>query len=98
MKLTQKKSFLSQYLHRSPFFSFFFFFALNLSTSERSRFDSLFTNEDQKKNILAKLVRDVFGMFVTDAGLVYDVTNTDGWAQNGSTQGHVLTTFKRRLF
>ena len=40
---------------------------------------------------------DVFDTSATRAGLVYDVTHTDFWAQNGSSDGRVLATFKRRI-
>ena len=43
-----------------------------------------------------RLVRDVFDTFATHARLVYDVTDTDYWAQNGSTHGRVLATFKHQ--
>ena len=32
--------------------------------------------------------------FATHSGFVHDVTDTDCWAQNGSTHGHVSATFK----
>ena len=31
--------------------------------------------------------RDIFDIYATDGGLVYDVINTDCWAQHGSAQG-----------
>ena len=34
-----------------------------------------------------RLVRDVFGTSDTHAGLVYDVSDNDGGAQNGGTHG-----------
>ena len=37
-----------------------------------------------------------FILFVSYAGLVHHVTDVDCWAQNGSTHGRVLATFKRR--
>ena len=39
-----------------------------------------------------------FGTFVTHAGPVCDVTDTDCWAQNGSTHGRVFMSFKRQFF
>ena len=43
------------------------------------------------------LVRDVFDTFATRSGLVYDVTDTDCWTQNGSTHDRVAATAKRRF-
>ena len=43
------------------------------------------------------LARDAFDTFATHAGLVYDVTDTDSWTQNGSTHGRVFATSKRPL-
>ena len=45
------------------------------------------------------LARDIFGTFAkhVDMGLVYDVTNTDFWAQNCSTLGRVFAIFKRQF-
>ena len=37
---------------------------------------------------------DLFHMTATHASLVYDITDTDCWAQKGSTHGHVFKTFK----
>ena len=37
-----------------------------------------------------------FILFVSHAGLVHHVTDVDCWAQNGSTHGRALATFKRR--
>ena len=76
------------------FFLFFFFFTPNLSSSGCSHVGSLLTNEEQKD-----LACDdyIFDIFATHAGLVYDVTDTDCWAQNGSTRGCVFATFKRRF-
>ena len=34
-----------------------------------------------------RLSRDVFDTFATHASLVYDVIDTDSWAQNGSIHG-----------
>ena len=45
-----------------------------------------------------RMSHDVFDTFTPHSGLVHDVTNTDCWAQNGSTHGRVLATFKRRFF
>ena len=47
------------------------------------------TNEEWKR-----LAHDVFHILAMHAGLVYDITDTDCWAQNGSTHAHVLVTFK----
>ena len=33
--------------------------------------------------------------FATHVGLSYDFTDTDGWVENGSTDGRVFTTLKR---
>ena len=33
--------------------------------------------------------------FATHVGLTYDFTDTDGWVENGSTDGRVFTTLKR---
>ena len=43
------------------------------------------------------LARDVFVAFATHAGYVYDVTNRDYWAQNGSIHGRGFATFKRQF-
>ena len=40
-----------------------------------------------------RLVCDVFDAFATRSGLVYDSTDTDCWAQSGSTHSCVFTTF-----
>ena len=37
---------------------------------------------------------DVFDTFATHASLVYDITDLDYWAQNGSTHGPSFMTFK----
>ena len=42
-----------------------------------------------------RLIRDVFYTFATPAGPLCDVTDTDCWAQNGSTHGSILPTFRR---
>ena len=47
-----------------------------------SHFGWLFMNEEQKR-----LARDVFDTFVTNSGLVSDVTGTDYWVQNGYIHG-----------
>ena len=39
-----------------------------------------------------RLAHDLFATFATHAGLVHDITDTDCWAQNGSTHGHVFIT------
>ena len=42
------------------------------------------------------LARDAFDTSATHADLViYDVTDTDSWTQNGRTHGRVFATFKR---
>ena len=40
----------------------------------------------------------VFDTLVTHANHVYNITDTDYWAGNGSTHCHVFTTFKGRFF
>ena len=57
-------------------------------------FGSCFANEEQKKK---KIARDVDDIFVTQSGLVRDITNTDCLEQNDSTQGSVFAIFKRPL-
>ena len=57
--------------------------ASNLSSSGCSHFGLLFSNED---------------LFATFAILVRDVTDTDGWAQNGSTHSHVFTSFESQFW
>ena len=41
-----------------------------------------------------RLAYDAFYTLVTHSGLVYDISDTDFLAQNGSTEGHLLVTFK----
>ena len=65
------------------------FLTLNLSKSECSHVVSLLTDDEQKK-----VAGGVFYTFATCASLVYELINTDCWAQNGSTHGGVLGTFK----
>ena len=46
------------------------------SSSGRGHVESLFTNEEQKKN-----PRDVFDTFATHSALVHYVTDTDSWVE-----------------
>jgi len=61
------------------------FFSSNLSSSERSRGCSLLSTEEQEKEReregKKKVARDVFAALSTQAGLVYDVADTDCWTQ-----------------
>ena len=41
-----------------------------------------------------RLACDMYTTFATHAGCVYDVTDIECWAQNGSTRSHVFVTFK----
>ena len=41
---------------------------------------------------------DVFDTLATHAGLVHDTIDTNCWAQNGSTHGHVFTAFEHRFW
>lgn len=52
-------------------------------------YQTLLTSEEWKR-----LARDGFHIFAMHAGLVYDIPDTDCWAQNGSAHAHVLATFK----
>ena len=65
-------------------------FEIELLRLQPYRFD-LYLCKEQKR-----LARDVFDTFATHFGLVYDVTDTHCWAQNGSSHGQVFETFKRR--
>ena len=38
----------------------------------------------------------MFDTFATHAGLVYDVTDTDSWTQNGSAHGRIFATFEQK--
>ena len=42
-------------------------------------------NEEQKKS----LARDTFAVTATHSDHIYDVTDTDCWAQNGITHGRI---------
>ena len=64
------------------------FSALNLSASGSNRVGLLFTNAEQKK------IGSCVDTFATHASLVHDITPTDCWAQNSSTQGRVFMTLK----
>ena len=44
-----------------------------------------------------KLACDVINTVDTHAGLIYDVTSTGCWVQDGSTHGQIGTTFKRQF-
>ena len=68
-----------------------YFFASILVSLGRGHFGSLFASEKQKR-----LVSDVFHTFATRVSLIYDVTDTDCWAQNGSTHGRVFAIFKQK--
>ena len=65
-------------------------FALNLSSSRHKHcwFTPL-TNESKKS-----WVPEVIDTFAIQSSLAYDVTDTDCWAQNGSTHGRHFKTFK----
>ena len=54
---------------------------------------SIFISEGQKA-----LARKAFDTLATHAGVVHDIIDTDCRAQDGSTQGRALETFKRRFF
>ena len=41
---------------------------------------------------------DVFDTLATHAGHVHDIIDTNCWAQNGSTHGHVFTAFEHRFW
>ena len=41
---------------------------------------------------------DVFDTLATHAGLVHDIIDSNCWAQNGSTHGHVFTAFKHKFW
>lgn len=73
---------------------FFFFLASNLNSSRRSHVDLLFINEEQEKVGTS----DVHDSFATNADRVYDVTDTECWAQNGSTLGRVYAPFECPFF
>ena len=64
----------------------YFFFLLSLICAPLCAIHagSLFTSEEQK---LACDVRDTFATHVSP---VYNITDTDCWAKNGSTHSHVL--------
>jgi len=40
---------------------------------------------------------DVFDTLAMHAGHVHDIIDTNCWAQNGSTHGHVFTAFEHRF-
>ena len=52
---------------------------------------SLFANEDNKE------INDAVDTFATHASIVYDVTDTECRAQNGSAHGRVRTSLQRQL-
>ena len=62
-----------------------YFFVWNLSSSVHSHVHLLLNNKELK--------RTLFDTFTKHASLVFDVTNTDCWAQNGSAHSHVSLTY-----
>ena len=66
-------------------------FEIELLRLQPYRFD-LYPCKEQKR-----LAREVFDAFDTHFGLVYDVTDTHCWAQNGNSHFQVFETFKRRF-
>ena len=64
-------------------------FLLQFEWLEASHEVLLYTNWEQKR-----LVHGIFHTFATNARLAHDVTDTDCWAQKGSTPIHVFPTFK----
>ena len=75
-------------------FCFVLFFPPNLSSSRRKPSRFILTNEKQSEGWAG----DVVDTFTTHASLVYDVTDTDCRAQNGSTHGRVFCDFQTSLF
>ena len=41
-----------------------------------------------------RLAHNIFNTFASHVSLICDITDTDCWAQNDSSHGHVFTTFK----
>ena len=64
---------------------------VNIYTKEALwRFSSAMLIPSSARKSRKELDCDGFDTFVTHASLVYDVTDTDSLAQNGSTQGHAF--------
>ena len=69
------------------------FFASNLNSSWGRYFRSIFSNEEKKKS---RGIPDDFDFDYT-CQLFYDVTDTDNWAQHGSTHGRIFAIFRCRF-
>ena len=72
-----------------------YFLALNLISSRLSYSGSLSASEVEKKR---RLACDKFDIFVAHTGLVYDATDTNCQARNGSTHSCGFATFKTLFF
>ena len=43
-----------------------------------------------------RLANDVFKTFATHSALVHDISDTDCWAQSGTTHGHAFAIFNKQ--
>ena len=65
---------------------------LLLAPPGRSSVGYVLISEEEKT-----LTRDVFDTFATHSSHVHDVTDTDCWAQTGSTYGRIFATLRGRF-